>query len=814
MKYFIILIILSCSKLSFGQISDTMALNMNQFGNCGTANYNLIYYFENVDTVVFHIDFGNNTDTIFTGPSTGYYYPYNSFSSGYAYSGNYTVQVTAETTSGTFLDQQTYNYVITGGEGCSLETINNLRNDFSGSWFNFFDSLPIDFTGADGITQIIFPTTIGYPTNTFLYPAQVTANPAWLAAHNLTQLSPPILFSAPNTVIPGDMHYGLGYASFIIARTDVVNVNNKMSLAGNSLIANQQPTDCYLHLNNTIDAIPDSLKRIRVEYDPFLNVSHDTLLNMTEGTGFIEFDVELLNLYESIHFSLTASSVVSLDSIYFRCFYLNNIDQNAQDDTTTLFLTSVNPCDGMTDSVLNISLNSTLSGYVNNQVISQLTLSKTMCEEVDSIGLTVYYSPFMELDQPNSNLQFSQINDSTLYTIVTIPQYAFSQYYPLPFLLAATPPGSVYVNYTIDILDFELQDNTTGDTLNFVLCDSLDLTISAISANMIAPTQSGTCSISPFILSSCVLADSAELLITFPSYVMPDSNSLALGTFIDSTLHILVDWTNQNDYHLINFHIPGTIPSGTPYTITAKIVNSNDPDTANNELSTYGNVLNSYDPNEKHADLPSLLNPDIREKITYTIHFQNDGNLEAYNIVVRDTLSANLDINTFEFLGASHHCEVYIDSSTREITFNFSNIMLPFSESDSLGSQGIFSYRISENTNLPLGSIIENTAYIYFDFNPAIITNTTYNINELPLGLDEPISEAIYLYPNPAEDKIKFSGASVTEASIYDLTGKLVLETKNILNNELSLNNLQTGIYQAVLKTNSTISTQKLVIKK
>lgn len=112
------------------------------------------------------------------------------------------------------------------------------------------------------------------------------------------------------------------------------------------------------------------------------------------------------------------------------------------------------------------------------------------------------------------------------------------------------------------------------------------------------------------------------------------------------------------------------------------------------------------------------------------------------------------------------------------------------------------------------GSVIENTAYIYFDFNPAIVTNTTYNINELPLGLNESKSEWVNLYPNPAEDKIKFNGASVNEISIYDLTGKLVLNVSNIPDNEVSLNNLQTGIYQVILKTKNTLSTQKLVIKK
>ncbi len=816
-NHIIIFIFLAFSKVSFGQASDTLALNLSQ-NYCGEAFFNMTYLFNTQDSILFHIDFGNNTDTIIISESSsGINYPYNDFSSTYVYSGNYTVEITAETSGGTFLDHKMYNLAIIGGEGCSQEPIFKIRNNFSGGWFDFItDPIPMDFIGNDGITHTISPTdsTTPYLTNSLLYPAQMTANPAWMTAHNMVQLNPPIHFSAPTVPLLEDMYFGLGYPSIIVSRTDVANVNNSMQLdVYSTSVDDQNPNTCYLKLNNTLDAIPDSIRRIRVEYDPFLQVNHQTLLNITQGTGFIEFDVEKLNLYQSIPFGLTASSVVSLDSIYFRCYYLNNTDQNAQDDTTSLFFESVDPCEGMTDSILNISSSSTLT-QSGSAVASYLTLAKNMCEEVDSIEVTIHHSPLLEFDNANASFQFTPVNDSTLHGYVTISQYNSSQYFAVPFTLDAIPPGYIFVNYSIDFQDFDLVDNFTGDTISFTSCDSVDFSLSSLSAVMIAPLEAGSCNISPLIMAPCALADSGELRITFPGYVTLDSTTLLLGTFTDSTLYILVDWSNQNEYFSINFHIPGTIPSGTPYTISAKIVSSYDTDTTNNEVSYQGNVLNSYDPNEKHADLPADLNPNLQEKITYTIHFQNDGNLEAYNIEVRDTLSTNLDISTFQFLGASHPCEVNMDITTREVVFSFPNIMLPSSESDTLGSQGIFSYQILENNNLPLGSVIENTAYIYFDFNPAIVTNTTYHTNQAPLGTDKITNERIYLYPNPAEEKIKFSGGSVHEISIYDLAGKLVLNTNAVFDNEVSLNNLQTGIYQVVLRTNNGISNQKLVIKK
>ena len=57
------------------------------------------------------------------------------------------------------------------------------------------------------------------------------------------------------------------------------------------------------------------------------------------------------------------------------------------------------------------------------------------------------------------------------------------------------------------------------------------------------------------------------------------------------------------------------------------------------------------------------------------------------------------------------------------LDFKFPNIMLPDSASNPAGSQGFVQYRIKPKANLPLGTQIENTAHIYFDYNAAITTS-------------------------------------------------------------------------------------------
>jgi hypothetical protein len=95
--------------------------------------------------------------------------------------------------------------------------------------------------------------------------------------------------------------------------------------------------------------------------------------------------------------------------------------------------------------------------------------------------------------------------------------------------------------------------------------------------------------------------------------------------------------------------------------------------------------------------------------------------------VVRDVIDEGLDLSTFQLLHATHSYEVEIDQLTREVSVIFDEINLPASLEDEPGSHGQFEYTIHTASDVQPLDRIENTAYIYFDFNPPIITNTTWN---------------------------------------------------------------------------------------
>jgi Secretion system C-terminal sorting domain len=104
--------------------------------------------------------------------------------------------------------------------------------------------------------------------------------------------------------------------------------------------------------------------------------------------------------------------------------------------------------------------------------------------------------------------------------------------------------------------------------------------------------------------------------------------------------------------------------------------------------------------------------------------------------------------------------------------------------------------------------LIKNTGYIFFDYNPAIVTNTVSTANQKGLGIFTPSVSAgkLAIFPNPAENiiKIEVEDTDFKEGnlSIYDLSGRLLL-TKFIANKTslVNVNLLNAGEYICTLKS-------------
>ncbi len=78
----------------------------------------------------------------------------------------------------------------------------------------------------------------------------------------------------------------------------------------------------------------------------------------------------------------------------------------------------------------------------------------------------------------------------------------------------------------------------------------------------------------------------------------------------------------------------------------------------------------AYDPNDKlvHPQYPENYAL-IGEDLVYTIRFQNTGNAEAYDVVIKDEIDPNLDLSTFQYISSSHESVLSTFLEGNTITF-------------------------------------------------------------------------------------------------------------------------------------------------
>ncbi len=136
----------------------------------------------------------------------------------------------------------------------------------------------------------------------------------------------------------------------------------------------------------------------------------------------------------------------------------------------------------------------------------------------------------------------------------------------------------------------------------------------------------------------------------------------------------------------------------------------------------------------------------------YTVRFQNTGTDTAFNIVIEDQLDADLDWTTFRPISSSHPFEVFLYEDGL-LEFKFRNIALPDSFVNEVGSHGFVKYRILGKSGLAENTLIKNSAAIFFDFNPPILTNSTKNtlVSLIPTSI-KPIEQKLRytkVFPNP-----------------------------------------------------------------
>lgn len=362
-----------------------------------------------------------------------------------------------------------------------------------------------------------------------------------------------------------------------------------------------------------------------------------------------------------------------------------------------------------------------------------------------------------------------QVQESWMTSVdVSVPSYYQFAYQPSPCQTTS---------YTVMSLP------AAGLDFAFQCGSSIDVQSGAFSSGVVRPNIPFM--LHPFVNNMGCDAASGTLQLVLDSRVtyLPSMSYNPPSNIVGDTLYWdYVNLTNLTNSGYWNSFFSGIylVPDNSVnigdtlcFAISSTIL-SNDINASNNAQQLCLAVVNSYDPNAKSAVPAAGLIPATTETITYTIQFQNTGNAPAIDVILIDTLDTRLDINTFRVLGSSHSMQPeWADS--RVLRFSFMGINLPDSMTNEPESHGYVTYQIDLEPNLAYGTSIYNTAHIYFDNNPAIVTNTTEHIIDTPTDVQTTAANEYRIYPNPTRDIVYLHSEALGAAyRLTDLWGRTV----------------------------------------
>jgi uncharacterized repeat protein (TIGR01451 family) len=196
--------------------------------------------------------------------------------------------------------------------------------------------------------------------------------------------------------------------------------------------------------------------------------------------------------------------------------------------------------------------------------------------------------------------------------------------------------------------------------------------------------------------------------------------------------------------------------------------------------------------------------------ITYIIQFENTGTDTINRVVIRDTLSENLDITTTTPGTSSHPYDFKVyDDGILKVTFS-DIALLPGGSAEEAQSKGFIKFRVAQKPNLPEETEIRNRAAVFFDYHEPVLTETVWHnvacddnlvttaseivesqeVEDNCIDVDPSIITTVYpgpdnqtgftinLQPNPFNESIviELEGRELNELvfSVYDMMGRLI----------------------------------------
>ena len=287
------------------------------------------------------------------------------------------------------------------------------------------------------------------------------------------------------------------------------------------------------------------------------------------------------------------------------------------------------------------------------------------------------------------------------------------------------------------------------------------------------------------------------------------------------------DFVNLQPYESRSFTVTMNVPAiptvniDDVLTSTASVsAPANDINLNNNLFTNSEIVVAAYDPNditESHGERIQIDQFSANDYLYYTIRFQNMGTASAINVRIENLLDNQLDENSIRMVSASHN--YIMERVGNQLIWKFNYINLVSHLQNEALSKGYITYKIKVKPGFAVGDIIPNTAGIYFDTNPVVVTNTFNTEFVTALGTTDFGSNNMLIFPNPANSTIQISLQNTSETlnsvSITDILGKNIRTMKVATGYQTNIDiaDLSQGVYFVEIITQNGLKQTKKLIK-
>ncbi|WP_299275654.1 T9SS type A sorting domain-containing protein [uncultured Psychroserpens sp.] len=383
-------------------------------------------------------------------------------------------------------------------------------------------------------------------------------------------------------------------------------------------------------------------------------------------------------------------------------------------------------------------------------------------------------------------------------------------------LLTPSLPSYFTVSPPIHTTNFE-GDNEIDNAANFCVTSTgtaNDLTISIYPISEPRPGFDTSYEIVYTNIGTTVLSGTVEMVfdVTKMQYLTasqaPSSQSGDLLSFDFSNIAPF-----ENRSIIVEFNVftpPTTNINDVINTVVSVNPIAGDNTENDNTYNLSQTVVGSYDPNDITVlEGEQILLEQTDDYLHYVIRFQNTGTAEAINVRITNIIDPKLEWFTLQIESMSHNGHLIVEDGIQAV-FTFDNILLPSSSQNEAESNGYIAYKIKPKQDASLGDIFYNDASIFFDFNPAIVTNTVSTEVVDALSVDDIEIQDVDMFPNPAVDIVSIrSNVPVKTITVTDINGRNIKHYKNT--DVFSVLDLTTGIYFIKIDMGSKSVVKKLL---